>query len=303
MSRSVTALLALAAATALSALSLPCLAAPQSMTRSQIIDLAKTGVGYSYWWGHGAWRADGADPGSCSGSCPSCTHTGSYGADCSGFAGKVWQLPSPSALDDDQHPYSTLSFRNDFTYWTQIDWSEVKMADAFVRNDGSSGHIFIYESGDAWGDVWAYECKSCALGCVHDLRSITADYIAIRRDLVEDDPVAAPDAGPEAEPPQDATPIEEAAPEGEAQAAVEQDAAPDVQTADAGESEVAQGDDAASGEPEHSAIASRVSGIEEDASCACRAAGRASGRGRGAAWLAGLCLAAVFAHRRGASKR
>ena len=31
--------------------------APNPMTRQEIIDLAQTGVDYSYWWGHGCWCA------------------------------------------------------------------------------------------------------------------------------------------------------------------------------------------------------------------------------------------------------
>ena len=49
------------------------------MTRQQIIGIAQSGVGYSYWWGKGRWRTDSASPGSCVGSCPRCSHTGSYG--------------------------------------------------------------------------------------------------------------------------------------------------------------------------------------------------------------------------------
>ena len=46
----------------------------------------------------GRWRADGTDHGSCSGSCPSCSHSGKYGADCSGLIAKAWQF-GPVALD------------------------------------------------------------------------------------------------------------------------------------------------------------------------------------------------------------
>ena len=46
-------------------------AAPTTSSRC-----AKLAVGYSYYWGHGSWRDDGASVGSCSGSCPSCTHIG-----------------------------------------------------------------------------------------------------------------------------------------------------------------------------------------------------------------------------------
>lgn len=159
------------------------LAAPPSMTRQQIVDRAVYGVGYSYWWGHGCWRTDGQYPGSCSGSCPSCTHTGSYGADCSGYVAKAWQVPSEIALTTDSHPYSTANFRWDTTWWSQVGWGEAKMADAFVyRNSANTGgHVVLYESGDPWGSIWVYEAKGCSYGIVHNLKELSTSYVAIRR--------------------------------------------------------------------------------------------------------------------------
>jgi hypothetical protein len=143
---------------------------------------ARLAVGYSYYWGHGSWRDDGATEGSCSGSCPSCTHAGQYGADCSGFVAKVWQVPSASPITLDAHPYSTASFYNDQIYWKQVPRSTLAPADALVRRDGTSGHIALYESGaDPFGAVWLYEARGCATGVVHDLRTVDSSYIAIRR--------------------------------------------------------------------------------------------------------------------------
>ncbi|MBI5481205.1 MAG: hypothetical protein HY906_20270 [Deltaproteobacteria bacterium] len=159
----------------------PASAAPAPMTRAEIISLAKSGVGYSYYWGHGSWRTDGTQHGSCSGSCPSCSHSGSYGADCSGFAAKVWQVPSPSPVSTNSHPYSTYNFRNETTHWTRVTRDNAKQADCLVHNESGSGHIVVYESGDAWGSFWAYECKGCSYGCVHNLRTASSNYIAIRR--------------------------------------------------------------------------------------------------------------------------
>ena len=147
-----------------------------------IFGRAKLAVGYSYYWGHGSWREDGAQPGSCSGSCPSCTHAGQYGADCSGFIAKAWQVPSASALDSDGHPFSTASFYSDQVYWKQVPRSTLQPADALVRRDASSGHIALYESGaDPFGAVWLYEARGCATGVVHDLRTVDSSYLAIRR--------------------------------------------------------------------------------------------------------------------------
>jgi cell wall-associated NlpC family hydrolase len=147
-----------------------------------LFDRAKLAVGYSYYWGHGSWRDDGASLGSCSGSCPSCTHSGSYGADCSGFVAKVWQVPSASPLALDAHPFSTENFYAEQVYWTQIPRTSLQPADALVRRADGSGHIALYESGaDPFGAVWLYEARGCATGVVHDLRTVDSSYIAIRR--------------------------------------------------------------------------------------------------------------------------
>jgi hypothetical protein len=165
-------------------------ASTESMERSDIIALAKSGVGYSYHWGHGCWLTTGKDHGSCSGSCPSCTHSGTYGADCSGFAAKVWQVPTPSPVSKDEHPYSTYNFRYNTSHWSQLSSrSSLKSGDAMVYNTGSEGHIYIYEKGDAWGSHWAWECKGCVPGCVHDLRTSSGSYKPIRRASVTDTPV------------------------------------------------------------------------------------------------------------------
>ncbi|MBK7584694.1 MAG: SH3 domain-containing protein [Myxococcales bacterium] len=145
---------------------------------------AAAGVGFSYWWGHGRFRSEGVNgnAGSCSGSCPSCSHSGSYGADCSGFVAKVWQVPSSNTdLASDSHPYSTADFDNDTSQWKTVSRSSLKAADALVYRSGGSGHIFIYSKGDGWGSMYAYECKGCSAGCVKGYRTATSGYHAIRR--------------------------------------------------------------------------------------------------------------------------
>lgn len=146
---------------------------------------AKSAVGYSYWWGRAKWlpeAATDATRGSCVGDCPSCTHTGDYGADCSGFVAKVWQVPpSNTDISVDSHPFATFHFVRDSALWSTIAPTEIRSGDAMVQYDGASGHIFIYESHDAWGSVYAYECKGCAFGCVYNLRTVTSAFHAIRR--------------------------------------------------------------------------------------------------------------------------
>jgi hypothetical protein len=153
-------------------------------TIDSIFALAQSAVGYSYYWGHGSWRADHATLGSCTGSCPSCTHAGGqYGADCSGFVAKVWQVPSASPIETDAHPYSTYNFYNEETHWKKVPRSSIQPADAFVRRENNAGHIALYESGtDPFGNVWLYEARGCATGVVHNLRTPDSSYITIRRD-------------------------------------------------------------------------------------------------------------------------
>lgn len=151
---------------------------------SNAIARAQASVGFSYYWGGGAWLASGptsSTAGSCSGNCPSCTHSGTYGADCSGMVGKAWQFGT-LALDVNSHPYSTASFVNDVAgKWSTVSRGSLKAGDALVYNSGGEGHIVLFESGDGWGSSTVYECKGCSYGCVHDTRTFSSAYHGIRR--------------------------------------------------------------------------------------------------------------------------
>lgn len=157
---------------------------PNGSARDNAIARAKEGVGFSYWWGHGRWRPEGptaSTKGTCSGSCPSCSHGGNYGADCSGYVGKIWEVPaSNSDVTVDAHPYSTASFVNDTSQWHSVARGSLEQADAMVYNSNGAGHVFLYSSGDGWGSMYAYECKGCAYGCVYDLRTASSAYHGIR---------------------------------------------------------------------------------------------------------------------------
>lgn len=156
-----------------------------SGVREQAIARAAGAVGFSYWWGHGRWIPNGATSstkGTCTGSCPNCSHGGSYGADCSGLAAKVWEVPSSNnVMTTDSHPYGTIHFVGSNSQWSTISRSNVQKGDALTYNENGAGHIFIYESGDGWGSMWAYEAKGCAYGIVHNIRTATSAYKAIKR--------------------------------------------------------------------------------------------------------------------------
>ncbi len=103
---------------------------------------------------------------------------------------KVWQVPSPSPVSTNSHPYSTYNFRYESQHWSQVSRSDAVRGDAMVyRNSGNTGgHVMIYESGDPWGQAWTYEARGCSSGIVHNLRSIGSTYVAIRRDSISEAP-------------------------------------------------------------------------------------------------------------------
>lgn len=156
-----------------------------SSARDAAMQRAQAGVGFSYWWGHGRFHPNGptaSTKGKCTGSCPNCSHSGSYGGDCSGYVAKVWQVPSSNtSLTTDSHPYSTADFAKNTSQWSQISRGNLKKADAMNYRSGGAGHIFVYEKGDPWGSMYAYECKGCSSGCVKGYRTATSAYRAIRR--------------------------------------------------------------------------------------------------------------------------
>lgn len=145
---------------------------------------AKPAVGFSYYWGGGAWLPEGptaSTKGSCSGNCPSCTHSGKYGADCSGLIAKAWQMGDKD-LADNSHPFGTVHFMSPKAgYWSDAQRGAMKKGDALVHNSSGRGHIVLFEKGDPWGSPVVYECKGCAYGCVYNARAFGSEYKAIRR--------------------------------------------------------------------------------------------------------------------------
>lgn len=147
---------------------------------------AQSGEGFSYYWGHGAWDPSGAtaaNRGTCSGSCPGCSHRGDYGADCSGFVGKVWQISECAGdLTEDKHGPGTSTYRHSDGggQWSQVDRSNLQPGDVLVYNSGS-GHIVWVNGGDGWGSPDVYESRGCRYGVVRNNRSFGSEYIAIRR--------------------------------------------------------------------------------------------------------------------------
>ncbi len=166
-------------------------AAPPSEPPDAIVCRGYSAVGFSYWWGGECWCSNGCapdlttcSPGVCtpdagSTGCPDCTHSGTYGADCSGFVSKAWLVPNPTetnACHVDR--YVASSFTADHAYWDVVPMSDLRPADAVA----SSSHvILVMGSRDAYGEHEVVEAKGCTYGIVNQSRTFSSSYSGARR--------------------------------------------------------------------------------------------------------------------------
>jgi len=177
------ALLALAAAPALRA-------DPPVETPDDIVCRGFSAVGFSYAWGGECWCRDGCNPdlascnaGTCTinpggTGCPDCTHSGRYGADCSGFVTKAWQVPNPVAVEAcDVFRYVADDFTSDNRYWDPVPMSSLQPADAAA----TSSHVVLIVGGRDGSGAWdIVEARGCAYGIVHRYRSLSG-FVGARR--------------------------------------------------------------------------------------------------------------------------
>lgn len=142
-------------------------AAIPEVTRTEILNYAKTAVGSWYVWGGDKWDPNNRSWG---------------GADCSGLVIKAWMIPYKAPYNKSVgHPWSTYSFYNQSTHWTRISRSDLQPGDALVRRGSSSGHTFLYAGKDNWGTAMYYEAARTGTRIRYGTRSVTSDYVAIRR--------------------------------------------------------------------------------------------------------------------------
>lgn len=179
--------------TALAALSSPAVlhAAPPEEPAEAIVCRGTSGEGFSYEWGGECWCPNGCDPdlvscapGVCtpnpgSTGCPDCSHSGTYGADCSGFVSKAWQVPDPVALNAcDVTRYVADSFTSSHTYWNAVPMNSLQPADAVA----TSTHVILvigYE--DAFGEHEVVEAAGCNYGIIRHSRTFSSAYSGARR--------------------------------------------------------------------------------------------------------------------------
>jgi len=140
-----------------------------NLTRDQIISYAKSGVGCPYVWGGTCWD-------------PSNHHV--KGPDCSGYVEKCWQVPSASAVTTcTSHYYSTVTFLSSSTHWSSVSRSSLLKGDALVYNNGSHGHIILFESYTSTSGCYEdYEARGSAYGVVHRVKCPDSSFQGRRRD-------------------------------------------------------------------------------------------------------------------------
>ncbi|MBN2725573.1 MAG: hypothetical protein JXR95_16025 [Deltaproteobacteria bacterium] len=172
-------------------LSTPVKSAPPEEPVESILCRGYSAVGFSYEWGGECWCSSGCDPdlnnceaGICTVNdgatgCPECTHSGTYGADCSGFVSKAWQVPDTYATNQcDVARYTAASFTADHEYWNVIPMNTLSPGDAVA----SSTHvILVTDSGDDWGNYEVIEAKGCIYGIVNQVRTFSTSYSGARR--------------------------------------------------------------------------------------------------------------------------
>jgi hypothetical protein len=147
----------------------------EPMTREQIVQLARSGMGHGYKWGGSTWTTDGSRMGKCvkdppdGDGCPRCTFPeGKVGADCAGFVGKVWQLTRPTPVDEHFRPYSASHYFEDETEWKEIDFNNLKQGDAVAR----SSHTVIFNEIGADGKLKTWEAMGCEWNMKEGSRNI-----------------------------------------------------------------------------------------------------------------------------------
>lgn len=165
--------------------------APPEETKESIVCRGTSGVGFSYAWGGECWCANGCqpdlancNPGQCtpnpgSSGCPDCTHTGTYGADCSGFVSKAWQVPNPYPVEACDVPrYTASQFTSNHSYWNVVSMNSMQPGDAAA----SSSHVvLIIDYKDSHGQYEVVEAKGCIYGIVRQRRSFSSSYSGARR--------------------------------------------------------------------------------------------------------------------------
>jgi hypothetical protein len=156
----------------------PAQAAIPTMTPQEIIARAESAIGTDYNWGQESWVPDTAS---------------GDGPDCSGLGLKCWEVPKTLYYQEESGEnatftrYSSYSFYNLVGPWHELSSrSLLQQGDILVKNNGTSGHVTIYYSGDAWNSPIIYEAPGTGLKIRRISRYLGSEYKPIRRDSLSD---------------------------------------------------------------------------------------------------------------------
>jgi hypothetical protein len=163
-------------------------AAIPTMTPYEIISRAESAIGTDYIWGQESWVPDSP---------------GTNGPDCSGLGLKCWEVPKTLYYQEESGSnatfsrYTSASFYNLGGPWTELDSrADLRMGDILVKNNGVSGHVTVYYSGDAWNSPVIYEAPGTGMQIRRISRYLGSEYKPIRRDsmsssgIILDNPTA-----------------------------------------------------------------------------------------------------------------
>ena len=147
-----------------------------AITRAEIIARAESAIGTDYTWGGESWVPDTA---------------AGDGPDCSGLGQKCWEVPKTLYYQEENGQnasftrYTSGSFYNLAGAWSELDSrADLEMGDILVKNNGTSGHVTIYYSGDAWNSPIIYEAPGTGLKIRRISRYLGSEYKPIRRDNI-----------------------------------------------------------------------------------------------------------------------
>jgi len=152
-------------------------AAIPTMTRSEIVARAESALGLMYKWGRESWVPN--------------LGTG-VGTDCSGLTLKCWEVPRTMLYQEEDGENATIypRYTSHEFYSCSGPWSALssrsllKEGDILACSDGSSGHVVIYASGDAWNSPIVYEAPGFGQAIRRASRYLGSEYLPRRRSSV-----------------------------------------------------------------------------------------------------------------------
>lgn len=153
-------------------------AAIPTMSPAEIVARAESALGTTYTWGKESWVPNQIGP----------------GPDCSGFVLKCWEVPRTLLYQEEDGEnadivprFTTYHFYNLLGPWSALpDRASLRQGDILVRYRAGSGHVVLYDSGDAWNNPIIYEAPYTGAQVRRVSRYLGSDYLPRRRNSLGD---------------------------------------------------------------------------------------------------------------------